>query len=44
MAVAKMQGTILSLSAADDRIVRAVDELQDIVSKVLKKQFEINVR
>jgi hypothetical protein len=35
-----MQGVILNLSAADDRIVKAMDELQNIVSKVLKNSLQ----
>jgi hypothetical protein len=35
-----MQGAILNFSAADDRIVKVVDELQDIVSKVLKNSLQ----
>jgi len=38
--VAKLQGAILNLSVADDRIVKAMDELQDIVSKVLKNSLQ----
>jgi nucleoid-associated protein YgaU len=35
-----MQGAILNLNAADDRIVKAMDELQDIVSKVYKNSLQ----